>query len=188
MSTKLDSFGITLIDTSTASSTVAGDLTPTHTTTTDDLLNDIRPQSPTSPIDAVPWPGHTFIIRDPVSGRQITIVGGELRLEHHAGDRGGYHWICVEKDGWLGFRDPVHNMYMGYNTKGNRDTRGDYVAEVKHHKSCEYFCARKHPDGGCHLLSYHQGQEKLWKVTIGKDGHKLVRTMDEGTLWEFIRV
>ncbi|KAI0382448.1 hypothetical protein F5Y04DRAFT_252688 [Hypomontagnella monticulosa] len=137
MSLKLDPCDTALIDMSTSSSTVAGDLTPSHSTT-DDLSNDVYSQPRIHRTDVVPWPGHAFINRDPVSGRQIAKVG------HHAGDRGVtigsvYYWICVNKNGWLGFCYPVHNLYMGYNTKGNHSTRGDYVAEVKHHRQCEIF-------------------------------------------------
>ncbi|OTA90878.1 hypothetical protein M434DRAFT_397654 [Hypoxylon sp. CO27-5] len=167
------------INPSATSSTVGGDLTPTHSITTSDPLIDHRSPSPTRK-ETVPWPGHTYIIRDPVSGRQITLVRGELSLENHAGDQGGYHWICVEKGGWLGFYDPVHGTYMG------RDNRGGYMCKVKHHKGHEYFCARRHPDGGYLLLTQHW--DELLKMGIGKDGHKLVETNGEGTAWEFVKV
>ncbi|OTA98209.1 hypothetical protein M426DRAFT_70257 [Hypoxylon sp. CI-4A] len=166
---------------STTSSTVAGDKTPTHSSVTDDLLGDRHsPTASTSRRETVPWPGHTFIIRDPDSGRQITLECGELLLRSDRGNQGGYHWDCVEKDGWLGFRDPVHGMYMGHNN------RGSFIAQVKHHKGYEFFCARRHPDGGYLLLTQHWNE--LWKMTIGKDGRSLVETTGKGTAWEFVDV
>ncbi|KAI1371185.1 hypothetical protein F4677DRAFT_316860 [Hypoxylon crocopeplum] len=185
MNDELSVYGCELIDlsaTSSTSSTVADDLTPTHTMATDDLNDRCSPPPSPSPSDkeTVPWPGRTFIIKDPISGRQITLVRGELRLEYHTGDQGGYHWICVEKNGWLGFCDPVHNTYMGH------DNRCGFIAQFKHHKDHESFCARKHPDGGYLLLTQHR--DGLRRMDIGEDGHKLVETKDEGTAWEFVRV
>ncbi|KAI1409316.1 hypothetical protein F5Y13DRAFT_170621 [Hypoxylon sp. FL1857] len=167
------------IDPSISSSTVAGDLTPTHSMATTDLLTERR-SSIALLKETPPWPGHTYIIRHPVSGRQITLVRGELRLEHHTGNQGGYHWICVEKDGWLGFCDPVHGTYMGC------DTLGGYISKVKHHKACEFFCTRRHPDGGYVLLT--QSGPALAKMSVAADGSKLVETKGEGTAWEFVKV
>ncbi|KAI1385544.1 uncharacterized protein F4822DRAFT_347062 [Hypoxylon trugodes] len=166
------------VDTIMTSSSVTGDITPTHTTATDETLSDRRSPPPPPQKEDVPWPGHTFIIRDPASGRQVTLVRGELRMEEHMGDQGGYHWICVEKNGWLGFCDPVHGTYIGH------DSMGSFISQVKHHKTHEYFCARRHPDGGYILSSLTvQG---LSKMTIGEDGQKLVQA--EGTAFEFIKV
>ncbi|KAI0836035.1 hypothetical protein F5Y06DRAFT_275056 [Hypoxylon sp. FL0890] len=169
------------IDTSTASSTVAGHLTPTHSMATDDLLTDNRYPTPK---ETSPWPGNTYIIRHPVSGRQITLVRGELVLERHTGDQGGYHWICVEKDGWLGFCDPVHSTYMGMDHGGGPG----YISKVKHHKSCEFFCTRRHPNGGYIILTQSKDLQKLRKMGTEPDGHKLVQTDGEGTAWEFVKV
>ncbi|OTB18056.1 hypothetical protein K445DRAFT_56017 [Daldinia sp. EC12] len=166
---------------STSSSTVEGDATPTHSTVTDDLLSDYcATRSAVRPKETVPWPGHTFIIREPISGKQLTIVRGELRLEPHKGDQGGYHWICVEKNGWLGFCDPIHNMFMGH------DSLGTFVAQVRHHKPHEYFCTQRHPDGGYLLLTNYK--DWLWKMAIAEDGQKVVTTKGEGTAWEFVKV
>ncbi|KAI1097174.1 hypothetical protein F4804DRAFT_328394 [Jackrogersella minutella] len=171
------------IDSSPDNSTSAGDgdLTPTHTTTSDDPFTLPDYHSVFQNLkETVPWPGNTYIIRDPDSRRQITLVRGELRLEFHTGEQGGYHWVCVEKDGWLGFYDPVHFMHMG------RDNRGGYIAQVKHHRAYEYFNVRRHPNGGYILLT--QSWSKLFKMGIAKPGHRLVETEGEGTAWEFENV
>lgn len=166
---------------STSSSTVGGDATPTHSTTTDDLLSDYHTTPPLPRRkETVPWPGHTFIIREPISGKQITLVRGELRLEPHMGDQGGYHWICVEKNGWLGFCDPIHNMFMGH------DSLGTFIARVRHHQAHEYFSTQRHPDGGYLLVTHYK--DRLWKMVIAEDGQKLFTTKGEGTAWEFIKV
>ncbi|KAI1653480.1 hypothetical protein F4813DRAFT_374420 [Daldinia decipiens] len=65
-----------------------------------------------------PWPGRAYKIRDPETERQITLVNGELKLEKDMGNRGGYHWLCIETDGYLGFRNPSNNMHIGHNNWG----------------------------------------------------------------------
>ncbi|RYO84891.1 hypothetical protein DL764_009257 [Monosporascus ibericus] len=93
-----------------------GDATPTHTALSDDESGGLDPgfsKSFTAAApETVPWPGNTFVIRERASGRAIMLVHGELRLSSWdcAGDRGA-HWICEDKNGWLGFRNPVSNTY-----------------------------------------------------------------------------
>ncbi|KAI0886710.1 uncharacterized protein GGS22DRAFT_158523 [Annulohypoxylon maeteangense] len=172
---------------SAKSSTTAGDITPTHSVATEDVdsLPDYTHSYLSPPPfikETVPCPGNTYIIRHPVTGRQITLERGELRLKHHTGEQGGYHWVCVEKGGWLGFYDPIHGTYMGRNNKGG------YMAKVKHHAGWENFCARRHPDGGYLLLTSHWFC--LMKMDVDKSGTKLVETFGEGkgTAWEFVKV
>jgi hypothetical protein len=74
----------------------------------------------------------------------------------------------------------VSETYIGHNG------RGKFYAKVTHHKEHEYFCARRHPDGGYLLLMRHGS--KLWKMDIGKDDNELVETDNEGTVWEFVKV
>ncbi|KAI1413305.1 hypothetical protein F5Y13DRAFT_198567 [Hypoxylon sp. FL1857] len=128
----------------------------------------------------VPWPGNIYIIRDPESHRQITLVDGELRLEPHLGNQGGYHWKCIEKAGYLGFRNPSDNLHIGH------DNRGNFIAQKTHHKEWEYFNTRAHPDGGHLLLMAHSDGQR--KMTIGPDGQRLVETNGAGTAWEFEKV
>ncbi|KAI1378057.1 hypothetical protein F4677DRAFT_414328 [Hypoxylon crocopeplum] len=130
--------------------------------------------------DTAPWPENTYIIRHPDSGLQITLVDGNLRLEHHLGDQGGYHWRCIEMNGWLVFRNPSDRLHIG------RDVEGNLVAEELEPDSLEWFVTRAHPDGG-HILLAKDGKG-LRKVTVGKDGHNLILTKDDGTPWEFVKV
>ncbi|KAI2614911.1 hypothetical protein GGR54DRAFT_323899 [Hypoxylon sp. NC1633] len=131
-------------------------------------------------VETAPCPGQTYMIRDPTSRRLVTLKGGELRLEPHAGYHGGFYWECVETKGWLGFRNPAYNVYIGHNG------RDGLVAEKKHHQGWEWFCVRRHQDGGYILLS--RWWDDLWKVDIAEDGQKLIRRADGGVAWEFEKV
>ncbi|KAI1207690.1 uncharacterized protein F4807DRAFT_434243 [Annulohypoxylon truncatum] len=172
------------IDLNTESSTTAGDLTPPPSEDpSEDPLPDYDYYSSTfTRKETVPCPGNTYIIRDPTTRRQITLEGGELCLKHSTGEQGGYHWVCIENDGWLGFYDPIHGMYMG------RDNKGGYMAKVKKHRGWERFCARRHPDGGYLLLSQHW--DALMKMEANKSGTRLVEISGKGrgTAWEFVQV
>ncbi|KAI1778458.1 hypothetical protein F4818DRAFT_301706 [Hypoxylon cercidicola] len=128
-------------------------------------------------METPPYPGNTYAIRDRNSGRLITLVNGMLRLENCVGEQGGWHWKCEEKQGWLGFRSPVAGWYMGHDCKGN------FVACVSHHKPHEYFCARRHPQGGYFLLMKEAGNGvELKKMAIGEDPGKLVMSSEQGVL------
>ncbi|KAH7562522.1 hypothetical protein BM1_02042 [Bipolaris maydis] len=61
---------------------------------------------------SIPWPGRTFIIRSHDTGQVITFLDGEIILDKPGGF-GTFRWRCVERRGWLGFRDPVSARYMG---------------------------------------------------------------------------
>ncbi|KAI1378544.1 hypothetical protein F4677DRAFT_443032 [Hypoxylon crocopeplum] len=160
-------------------STVGGVDTPPETLAADVLAEDYMFSLPKS-VETAPCPGQTYMIRDPTSQRLITLSRGRLCLEDHAGDRGGYHWECVETKGWLGFRNPAFNVYIGH------DGHDAIVAEKSNHKGWEYFCVRRHPDGGYLLLS--RWWDDLWKVDIARDGHSLIRKDHGGVAWEFVKV
>lgn len=168
MSEKLDLSDVI----STASSTDLA--TPTHSIAgtiinCDDINN----------IGVAPWPGNTFVIYNKETGLSITVVGGKLQVSPEFTLRGGYHWDCVEKNGWLGFRNCVSGRFIGHDSKGN------FIANVSHHQGHEYFCARRHPEGGYILLMRHG--DNMVKMAIGNDGKSLIETKNEGTRWEFIR-
>ncbi|KAI0886781.1 uncharacterized protein GGS22DRAFT_158657 [Annulohypoxylon maeteangense] len=130
----------------------------------------------------VPWPGGTYIIRDPKSNRQITLVDGHISMEPHLGDQGGYHWHCISKDGWLGFRNPSDGLHLGHDNKGN------IVANQRHHLGWESFVTRGYPDGGQMIYTRHDNI-KL-RVISNLEGYKLGYHSDEknGIVWEFIKV
>ncbi|KAI2779887.1 hypothetical protein F4815DRAFT_471500 [Daldinia loculata] len=127
-----------------------------------------------------PWPGHTYKIRDPKTERQITLVNGELKLEKDMGEQGGYHWLCIETDGYLGFRNPSNNVHIGHNNWGQ------FVAREYHHWAWEFFNTRAHPDGGQLLLTVHGNSMR--KMAVEKGTYRLVETKGDGTAWEFVEV
>ncbi|RBQ74470.1 hypothetical protein FVER14953_20336 [Fusarium verticillioides] len=159
-----------LIDTMSMASTVDGQGTPTHTTTTEHCRDYT---------ESVPYPEAIFIIRHRDSGKVITIVNGDLRLCEGFNPRGGFHWECIERDRWLGFRNCVSGTIIGHND------RKKFIARVNHHQSHEYFTLRPSPQGGYELLTRH-GQE-LWSVAVGDDGSELVEVKGEGALWDFLK-
>ncbi|KAK7754005.1 hypothetical protein SLS62_004104 [Diatrype stigma] len=155
-----------------------GPHTPTGTS-----VDDIYP-GPTALVEVVPWPGSTFVIRERVTRRPrraITLVMGGLQLKdwNCPGDQSS-HWICEEKDGWLGFHSPVADKYIGHDNK-----RG-FWAEARQHKDWEYFCARRHPEGGYVLLI--KRSHTLSKMGVAHNGGKLVETTGEGAVWDFVKL
>ncbi|KAI1641694.1 uncharacterized protein F4817DRAFT_355064 [Daldinia loculata] len=158
-----------------------GMVTPTHTMSSTDRMEHSCSCSihKIEAKDTPPFPDQTFAIRERNTGRYITLVEGNLCVRENIGDQGGWHWICVETQGWLGFRSPVSATYMGH------DTNKNIWAEHKHHKEHEYFCARKHPHGGYMLLKRHD--DELWKITVSND-FRLIETTGDGTLWDFVKV
>jgi hypothetical protein len=131
--------------------------------------------------DAVPWPGETFIMVERATGRVLSHTKGELRLEDNTSRRGCWHWLCVETDGWFGFCNTASGRHLGVD--GNT-----LLAEAKHHLGCEFFCTKRHPNGG-YLLLATKNDWKLLKVGHNKEGNGLVATEDvEGVVWEFVKV
>ncbi|KAM7219026.1 hypothetical protein V8F06_005618 [Rhypophila decipiens] len=153
--------------------------------------------------DAAPHPGEWFLILHRGSGRPLTLLdGGFLRLGNgmtggpaslankpaasyikHKAYEDRYLWLCVERDGWLGFRSPC-GRYIGQST----ELGGDLAATATQHLAREYFCPRRHPSEGYILMS--PVGEKLFKVEV--DDHKGIRRLvlrqDGGSLWDFVRV
>ena len=130
--------------------------------------------------DAVPWPGSTYIIVDRALGRAVTLVDGALGLTDVESTAGNGRWLCVETSGWLGFRNVASGRYLGH------DGQKRMLARATQHKGWEYFCARRHPDGGYLLLmTFWDG---LLKMGISEGEEALVRTEDGQTTWEFIKV
>jgi hypothetical protein len=161
---------IDLIDTMSMASTMDGARTPTHTTIT---------ETPTDFTESVAYPGAVFIIRHRDSGKVITVVNGELRLCEGFNPRGGFHWECIEKDKWLGFRNCVSGTLIGHNN------RKKFIAKVHLHQSYEYFALGPSPKGGYELLMRHG--DELWSMAVGEDGSELIETKGDGALWDFLK-
>jgi hypothetical protein len=161
-----------LIDSMSTSSTMDGTTTPTHTVMTE-ILTDYT--------ESVPYPGAQFIIRQRDTDKVITLVGGALKLADGLNPKGGYHWECIEKDRWLGFRNCVSGTIIGHNN-GKK-----FVARAEKHQSYEYISLRPSPQGGYELLTKH-GHDELWSMNVADDGEQLVETKGQGALWDFLKV
>ncbi|KAK4213487.1 hypothetical protein QBC37DRAFT_285923 [Rhypophila decipiens] len=169
---------------------------------------------PTTPIyipvtrDATPYPGETFIILHKPTNRVITLLeaGWVLLGDRHAfsSDQKTLNtapnflsmsrcqWLCVERDGWLGFRAPTGD-YMGHSLLKKfvkEEERHVVAADTMHHGEWQYCCVRRHPRGG-YILMMRGNNTKLLKVEIGtRSGtlNNLVLREDGGALWEFVKV
>ncbi|KAI2471094.1 hypothetical protein F4781DRAFT_388065 [Annulohypoxylon bovei var. microspora] len=161
-------------------STTTGTNTPSSTTASMDDTKIDRYATDQIRKETVPWPGGTYIIREPKSGKQITLINGLVCMAPHLGDQGGYHWLCTSTDGWLGFRSPVSGLHLGHNGESNR-----LMAIVPHHRDLEYFATRGHPDGG-QLLFVKQG-DSLWPLSVRSD-REIAILSEGGTVWEFVKV
>lgn len=119
---------------------------------------------------SVPQPGKTYKIHNRDNEKHITLVEGEIRLlpRQSGQPEGGCYWICVEKNGWLGFRNSVSGTYLG------GDARGGFYAKVTDHKAQEYFCVRHSAQGGYIILVKHFKGDELWKMGCSDDECTLV--------------
>ena len=134
--------------------------------------------------ETVPWPNKTLLIRNHETQRIVTLLNGQLKASSLREAEGGCRWMCIERDGWFGFRNTVSGTHIGHNGKGA------YIANVKHHKDYEYFSTRSHPEGGFLLLTSHDW--KLRMMTLKADGQTLLETRyddtDRRAIWEFLEV
>uniref|UniRef100_A0A8H7NP75 Uncharacterized protein n=1 Tax=Bionectria ochroleuca TaxID=29856 RepID=A0A8H7NP75_BIOOC len=71
-------------------------------------------------VGSAPEHGRTYLIIESSSGRAISLpgalVGGDRLLLQAPGE--GFaakkHWLCVERDGYLGFQNPASGRFMGH--------------------------------------------------------------------------
>ncbi|TID25647.1 hypothetical protein E2P81_ATG03437 [Venturia nashicola] len=165
--------------------------TPPETIAGDVTEDQEQPDEIPSPLCA-PWPGSTYMIRSTspgTAGQVITLLEGRIVLAK-PGSRGSSQWDCIEKNGWLGFRNPVSGKLLGH------DEPGWLRCVVDQHRDWEYFCVRMKPDGGFVLLLRNgEKAESLCQVGVkvekGKKAHegKLAKIQrGDGIVWEFIKV
>ncbi|PQE24592.1 hypothetical protein CJF31_00011245 [Rutstroemia sp. NJR-2017a BVV2] len=166
-----------LADETTATSTAAAP-TPTETITPFEY-----PFPVPSLHTGVPVPGSTFLIRALHTHQVLTLSEGHLHLEPQPPPAGGWHWACIERDGWLGFRNCVSGTFMGH------DGKGGFHAKVTHHKCNEWFVTRAVPGGG-HLILILHG-DKWRRMGVAEGGREVLeveKAGTEGTVWEFVKV
>ncbi|KAK5995084.1 hypothetical protein PT974_03477 [Cladobotryum mycophilum] len=93
-----------------------------------------------------------------------------------------YHtWLCVEKEGYLGFMHPPSGSYMGH------DNNEHMVAEALVHQGWELITVRQHPNGG-HLMMMPFWSHALKTVGIDDNGVNVVLRRHGTTTWEFVKV
>lgn len=166
--------------TTSSSSTRAN--TPTHTS----FSEYFETPNPPRASDDIPWPGSTYIIRSYHKHHILTLSNDTLQLKEEVVDGVDWQWKCVQKDGWLGFKNTATSTYLGHNNGGG------FIATARSHQGWEQFCARRCPDGGYLLLNIHWW--KLWKMDTGESGTLKQTEMGEqakcedGSLWEFVKL
>ena len=153
----------------------------TPTTTADDVRDLV--EDPSSPDWVVP-DGSTVIIRSVSCGNVLTLLNGHVVLAPFGG-RGSSLWVCVETEGWFGFRNCVSNKFICH----GRDGRLKCSAEQ--HDSWRHFTITPVPNQGYILqmldwwtlcpvvINAENGLQKL-----GRTGDKL----SEGIVWQFFEV
>lgn len=133
-------------------------------------------------LGAIPEPEKSFQIIEKNSGRVITLVGEQPKLQSVSDTKNVYtHWHCVKQDGYFGFENPKTGKYLGH------DGKDAICASVPHLKDWELWTPRGHPDGGFEMLSPYYSHT-LMVLCVHEDGNTLVRRRHGTTLWEFVRV
>jgi hypothetical protein len=142
---------------------------------------------------SVPWPGDLYILRSTTTGEVLTLLEGNVIMSKPGG-HGSIHWVCVEKGGWLGFRNPVSGKFLGHNQEGFLKCHADVQ------KGWERFCVRNKPTGG--YVLYMREFENLWGVGLrdqavevkkgekAKQPDQMLAKIEKGEpmIWEFIKV
>lgn len=156
----------------------------TPTSSTKDRPSHTKPEKIDDYARSIPQPGKTYVIYHRRTNKVITLVEGALELQSVADEKpgGGWYWTCVEKNGWLGFRNHVSGTYLGH------DARGGFHAKVMHHKTHEYFCVRRDPRGGYTIFVKHGQGDELWRMSCDEDASSLVESKSEGEQWKFQEV
>jgi hypothetical protein len=134
---------------------------------------------------SVPKPGSTFIIRSVWTRKIITLLMGQFVLAQPEDNLGSSHWLCIETDGWLGFRNIASGNFLG------RDDQWLLCCSVKWHRGHEKFHIKSNPEGGHILLMTHRW--KLRPVGIKEEkGEKKLAMVENGTIrgiiWEFVEI
>ncbi|KAK7702444.1 hypothetical protein SLS64_009736 [Diaporthe eres] len=135
-----------------------------------------------SGLGAIPCAENTFQIIEKQSGRAITLVGDQPKLQSlRDTSHLDTHWLCVKQDGYFGFQNPHTGRYLGHDGKTGIRTLASHL------KDWELWTPRQHPEGGYELLSPYYSHT-LMVLCIDEDGSTLVRRRHGTTLWEFVRV
>jgi len=146
-----------------------------------DQVPEYSEKAPGTTAFTIPQAGRTYKIHHPSTGTVIALVNGNVQLQKNLDTPGGgWFWTCVERNGWLGFKNHVSGTFLGLAS----DPKDTLHAKVTHHKAYEWFCVRHRPDGGYTLLVRYYGKDELWKVAW-KDAKTLGVTKACGAIWKF---
>ncbi|KAK4159578.1 hypothetical protein QBC43DRAFT_326923 [Cladorrhinum sp. PSN259] len=143
----------------------------------DEALNHAALDKPVKKSD-IPSPGKSFMITDMGFKHALALMNGELHripllgIKIHA-NNACWSWECVEKNGWLNFRNAVSGTYLGY--VGNSLVGGMSLSFQK-------LCVVQEGDGKGYCLRIPVG-EKLEKLEIEWTG---VETKQMA--WAFVEV
>jgi hypothetical protein len=159
-------------------------LTPPSTTSENTTTALLAP--PPIPPAWIPSHGNKLILRSITCDNVLTFVDGHIVLAPMGG-HGSFHWLCVETDGWFGFKNCVTSKFLGHVRGDTRlqctaDERGGGFKDVT---------ITPVPEGGWVLQM--RDWDKLRAVVVHEEGGKrrLKRTgeaVGSGIRWEFVRV
>ena len=112
------------------------------------------------------------------------LLDGEVEFTEMGG-LGSPHWICVKRDGWLGFRNLVSGRFLSYSSHGK------LICTAREHRKAQNFCTRMRPQGGCVLLM--PDDDELYNVGINVKAGMEQLEVDwydqcEDIAWEFDQV
>lgn len=158
-----------------------------------EIMDDLESVDSVTIASSVPWPGSLYILRSATTGEVLTLLEGNIVMSKPGG-RGSIHWACVEKGGWLGFRNPVSGKFLGHNREGFLKCNVDLQ------KDWERFCVRIKPTGG--YVLYMTNFENLWAVGLrdqavevkkGEEAKKAVKKLakiekGEPMTWVLVKV
>ncbi|KAK1776752.1 hypothetical protein QBC45DRAFT_206641 [Copromyces sp. CBS 386.78] len=162
--------------------------------------------------DDKPSGNSSYLILHQPTNLALTLVGGKLTLYkipppfeegHPLTGKCSWHWQCVEKGGWLGFRNGASGRFLSTPEKYYGNLLD--VNEVHHGSQQQLVCIRA--EGGCeqgsetpqqrgyvmHFL-YDSKLVKAWLKPcseVWKEGSDMDMTWkdgQEGTEWRFVKV
>ncbi|TID24297.1 hypothetical protein E6O75_ATG02662 [Venturia nashicola] len=152
-----------------------------------------RPTMTDNNTSSIPWPGDVYILRSKATGEVLTLNEGKTAMVKPGG-RDSIHWACVEKGGWLGFRNPVSGKFLGH------DRGGYLICNADVQRGWERFCVRMKPDEG--FVLYMTQYDDLWPVGLkevpaevkkgekARKGDMRLAKIEKGKpmIWEFVKV
>lgn len=145
-------------------------------------------------VEICPEPGGTFVLSTINTNRILVLKYGQLCLAEEPTEAYGSLWQCVEKDGWLGFRNTVSGTYIGHNNCRPRSPKEGisytwrFQGSASKHTDCEFLQVRRHRSGGYSLWVKHY--DKLFPMAAdpkGVDDGVFVDTNGRNWItWEFL--